>query len=151
MEASNTAETSCQHSTTQRSLYIRWRENLNYHQDSLFILTSMLDKMVGFLVLLLFHEMWDIHSGGLWVVALSVVTPFSYQCCSNCGQSRSTSQAVSAHEDRLRKITHIQKCMQANRRDISVVKFTITTFFSIKVKVKQSRYTPWRRLGGEKV
>jgi hypothetical protein len=41
-----------------------------------------------------------------------------------------SSYAVGANANHLRKISHAQKFMQVNRRDITlVVKFAITTFF----------------------
>jgi hypothetical protein len=51
------------------------------------------------------------------------------QCFSTSLQSRTTSQAVGAHADHLRKIPHTQKYIQMNRIIfIAMVKVTITTF-----------------------
>jgi hypothetical protein len=40
------------------------------------------------------------------------------QCLPKFRQWRTSSYAVGAHADHLRKIPHIQKCMQVNRRNI---------------------------------
>jgi hypothetical protein len=52
------------------------------------------------------------------------------QCFSKLSESRTTSQAVGAHADRLRKILHTQNSMQVNRRNIiPVVTLALTTYF----------------------
>jgi hypothetical protein len=58
------------------------------------------------------------------------------QCFSNFRQSRTTSQAVGAQADDLRKIPYTQKSMQVKRKNIiPAVKVTKNTFLDTNLKL----------------